>query len=368
MNKNLLKIMIIMGALGVALIIEQGENDKYLIIYNAISVICISILQIAKSIFKINYKVVTVLQLLLSILLQYFKILGIVFLIPILIFELVQDKISLISAISVNVLLLMIFSRDNLVFSVIYLIIINLYLYKAKEQMQIRNELMESNRATRDERYLMNEKIINFNKYLEQSNVMTTLRERNYLAQKLHDHLGHRITSSLMQLEVTKEILDKDVQTSRKYLVSAMDNLREGMDEIRELLRNVKPRDRIIGIEDIRESLLKFQFDTGINTILNVNGDINKLSLGQLVIIETNITEGLTNAAKYSKATEIQITFNIYNKFARIEIRDNGIGCKLINKGLGVRGIEERMNSINGRVEFYSENGFVINMIVDLGD
>ena len=58
--------------------------------------------------------------------------------------------------------------------------------------------------------------------------------------------------------------------------------------------------------------------------------------------------------------------FYIYNKIARIEFRDNGNGYKNLNKGLGLRGIEERVEMVGGRVEYYNDNGFVINMILNL--
>ena len=53
--------------------------------------------------------------------------------------------------------------------------------------------------------------------------------------------------------------------------------------------------------------------------------------------------------------------------FYRVEIRDNGRGVEKLSKGLGLRGIEERLEEINGRVECYNDNGFVVNMIINKG-
>ena len=368
MKKAIFMLIMLMGILGIALITYQGEDNAYLIIYNTISIMIVFSMQSIKNIFKFNYRLITFLQLICTIVLVYFGIHGTTLMIPILIFELLHEKISLVYTIIINTCIAALFIKSNLDFVLIYIIIINLYLYELKKHEKIRNELMSANRATREDIFDMEKKIVNLNKYLQQNDVMTTLRERNYMAQKLHDSLGHRITSSLMQLEVTKETLEKDVSLSRKYLVSAMDNLRQGMDEIRQLLRNVKPRDKVIGIEDIKEILLKFQYSTGINTSLKVEGDIDRIRTSQFVAIETNIKEALTNASKYSKATQVQVSFYIYNKFARIEIRDNGVGCKSINRGIGIKGMEERLESMNGSLKFDNENGFVIKMILNLGD
>ena len=42
-------------------------------------------------------------------------------------------------------------------------------------------------------------------------------------------------------------------------------------------------------------------------------------------------------------------------------------GAEKLSKGLGLRGIEERLEEINGRVEYYNDNGFVVNMVINKG-
>ena len=204
-------------------------------------------------------------------------------------------------------------------------------------------------------------------KYLDQNNIITVLKERNFIAQKLHDHLGHRITSSIMQLEVTKEMIGNNDEIAKKYLDTAMSNLREGMEEIRDFLRQVKPGQSVIGIETIKELVLKFQYATGIETVFLCDGDTSAIRLMELKIIEENIKEALTNAAKYSNATKITVSILVFNMFYRVEIRDNGNGAEKLSKGLGLRGIEERLEEINGRVEYYNDNGFVVNMVINKG-
>ena len=146
-----------------------------------------------------------------------------------------------------------------------------------------------------------------------------------------------------------------------------MSNLREGMEEIRDFLRQVKPGQAVIGIETIKELVLKFQYATGIETVFLCDGDTSAIKLMELRIIEDNIKEALTNAAKYSNATKITVSILVFNMFYRVEIRDNGRGVEKLSKGLGLRGIEERLEEINGRVEYYNDNGFVVNMIINKG-
>ena len=133
------------------------------------------------------------------------------------------------------------------------------------------------------------------------------------------------------------------------------------------MLNHIKPKEKVIGIEDIKESILKFKFNTMIKTILNIKGDIEKLSLSEMVVIQENIKEALTNASKYSDASEVRINIFVFNKFARVEVRDNGVGCKVIKKSLGLSGMEKRLIDIGGNLECFNDNGFVVNMIFNLG-
>lgn len=247
----------------------------------------------------------------------------------------------------------------------IYNLLILAYLFHVYILNDKIRKLKNSNRNVRDSEFTMKKKIIDLDRYLDQNQMLTSLKERNYISQKLHDKLGHRITSSLMQLEVTKETLNTDKDLSTKYLESAMSNLRDGMEEIRAFLRNIKPKDKLISIEDIKEIIYKFQYVSGIKTVLKITGSIEKVNYDLLYAIEDNIQEALTNAGKYSKATEIRININIYNKLLRVEVRDNGVGCKKVKYGLGLDGIEKRLKPYKGRIDYYNDNGFVLNMIAE---
>ena len=365
MKKTVSMLVFIMALFGILTTATNISSDISRVL-NIGCIVSICILQIIKHLSKLNTKVATAIQLTAVMLAMIYGFSGLEFLLPILIFEVLENKGNVIVCIVVSLFLIEIIIRIDFFNMAVYTVIVSLYLHEVKKQYIDNEELKAFNKGQRYERYIMQQKIVDLERYLKQNNVTVSLRERNFMAQKIHDHLGHRITSSLMQLEVTKETMGRDNEISRKYLVSAMENLREGMDEIRSVLRNIKPRDRVIGIEDLKELLLKFQYDCGIKTNLKIDGNTEKIKLNIWMVFEENLKEVLTNAAKHSEATEISVHIYIYNKIARIEVSDNGKGCENIKSGLGLRGIEERMQGIGGRVDYSNNNGFVVNMIVNL--
>lgn len=366
MKSKLVSVSILMGVLGTVLMLNQGSNNEN-IFYNCIFVLIICALEIIKYLKDNKRTIITVFENLLIALFLYFGYIGVILLFPVVFFELVNKKISIFYNTLLLSSIIFIFLREKSILYIIFAIIINAYLSQIKNYENSINDLRSANKDVRKRTYNIEEKLVSFDKYLEQSNIVSGLKERNLVAQQVHDKLGHRITGAIMQLEVAKETLDINIDVSRKYLTDAITNLREGMDEIRVVLKHIKPKEKIIGIEDIKETILKFKFNTRIKTILNIKGDIEKLSLGEMVVIQENIKEALTNASRYSNADEVRINIFVFNKFARIEVRDNGLGCKVIKKSLGLIGMEKRLIDIGGNLECFNDNGFVVNMIINLG-
>lgn len=364
MNKKITTLFMVISLL--IMYLEIGYKE--IILINSIFIIALCIFQLLKNLFKVPFKIVTIIQIFILLISIKFLSKETFLLFPILFFELVKDKLSIEKEMIFLSVIMITFLRENIAYLIIYTVMLTLYLYEIKEREEESKNLKDIKKDNRKEKFIMEEKVSNFNKYLEQNKVVISLRERNIMAQKLHDHLGHRITSSIMQLEVTKETLGKNNEMSMKYLLSAMENLRVGMEEIRTVLRNVKPKDRIITIENIKKLLLEFQYNSGIKTYFYLEGEVEKLGVKRLIVIEENIKEALTNALKYSKASQINVSILIYNKVARIEIKDNGQGCSNIKKGLGFIGMEERLEKINGKMKIDGSDGFTLNMILNLED
>ena len=364
MNKKITTLFMVISLL--IMYLEIGYKE--IILMNSIFIIALCIFQLLKNLFKVPFKIVTFIQIFILLISIKFLSKETFLLFPILFFEFVKDKLSIEKEMIFLSVIMITFLRENIAYLIIYTVILTLYLYEIKEREEESKNLKDIKKDNRKEKFIMEEKVSNFNRYLEQNEVVISLRERNIMAQKLHDHLGHRITSSIMQLEVTKETLGKNNEISMKYLLSAMENLRVGMEEIRTVLRNVKPKDRTITIENIKKLLLEFQYNSGIKTHFHLEGEVEKLGVKRLIVIEENIKEALTNALKYSKASQIKVSILIYNKVARIEIKDNGQGCSNIKKGLGFIGMEERLEKINGKMKIDGSDGFTLNMILNLED
>lgn len=71
--------------------------------------------------------------------------------------------------------------------------------------------------------------------------------------------------------------------------------------------------------------------------------------------------EALTNALRHGKASHADMVLNFSEDLVKLFIKDNGQGCLNIQKGFGLKGMEERVAALNGNIQYGSdENGFSI--------
>lgn len=365
-----LAINFFLSVIGLIKICIRKDSNEQTIIYSSLVVLIFVVIELIKEMNIIDYnkkKILSVIEIIIAIVfIKAFKLNIVLYYIPIAIFDILgyNSSLSIIIAIVLSVFLA---EKDEVFNIIIFDFLFMIYLCNVDKKNKVECKLSETNKKLRELEYVMKKKMINLDSYLEQNSVITSLKERNYISQKLHDKLGHRIAGSIMQLEVAKEVMTSDIDSGKKYLINSINNLREGMEEIRSFLHNVKPEENLISIEHINEIITKFQYFSGINCSFKISGDTESISSNVMEVFKDNIVEALTNVAKYSKATKIDISLFVYNKIVRLEIRDNGVGFDLnkeSNYGIGLKGMKERVKSIGGKINFYNDNGFVINIIV----
>lgn len=191
------------------------------------------------------------------------------------------------------------------------------------------------------------------------------LEERAELSQTLHDKLGHNINGSVYQLEAVKVLMEKDPETSKKMVQAVIDQLRGGMDEIRLILRKERPKKYKLAVLQL-EKLCEDCRARGVEAELITEGELQEISEKYWEVILDNAYEAVSNSMKYAKCSRIKISVHVLNQMIRCSISDNGIGCKEVVDGMGISGMRKRIREINGILDFETEAGFTINMLLPL--
>ena len=191
------------------------------------------------------------------------------------------------------------------------------------------------------------------------------LEERAALSQTLHDKLGHNINGSIYQLEASKVIMDKDPDKARSMIQAVIDQLRTGMDEIRAILRKERPEKRQMSLIQLNE-LCDDCNEKGVITELVTEGDLSVIPNDIWEVVLDNAFEAVTNSMRYARCSHINISILVMNKMIRVTVTDDGIGCDSVTDGMGISGMRKRVRSVGGTIDFETEAGFKVSMLLPI--
>lgn len=228
--------------------------------------------------------------------------------------------------------------------------------------------LKEENDRLREKNDILFGKIGMGAEYENQVKYLTQLEERNCLAQKIHDRVGHTLAGSLIQLEAAAMIMDSDPQKAGAMLDGVINHLKDGIESIRSTLRNIKPAPEQLGINRLKVVLDEFSLANPIKASLSYRGRLDAITNSYWRIITDNVREALTNALKYSSADAVTVGIEVLNRIIKVEIRDNGAGARSFEKGLGIAGMEERTESAGGKLIIDGSKGFSIITLLPVGE
>ncbi|MGL4761805.1 MAG: sensor histidine kinase [Sarcina sp.] len=187
---------------------------------------------------------------------------------------------------------------------------------------------------------------------------LARLEERNELGRKMHDRIGHIIAGSLLRLEAAKIVMGIDKVKGEVMIDEVTDNLRSGMEDIRDIVHKTTPLKEEIGINRIRNLLIEKLNHSGIDFEVSFSGDLSVIEYSLWNTIEEFVVEMSTNSIKYSRCSKMNFHIDIMNKIIKIQFKDDGVGGDKVVKGYGLSKIEEEVISIGGRFIIDGKNGF----------
>jgi len=191
--------------------------------------------------------------------------------------------------------------------------------------------------------------------------------ERKRIARELHDETSQGLSALMVGMDTIAMSLAQDPQRTTKHLKNSK-SIAEG------LLRNIH---RIIS--DLRPTLLD---DLGLVPAISWYGEQRLEPLGirfsveevgvrarLLPVVETSffriVQEALTNVARHAQATQVKVRLKHEDYWVTLTIRDNGRGFDPDNLdmsnspglGLGLRGMQERAETLGGMFELQTTPG-----------
>jgi len=188
-------------------------------------------------------------------------------------------------------------------------------------------------------------------------------RERKRIAGELHDGIGQYLSAANMNLESVKKQVRELSDKSKKRFLTGLSFLKTAIKETRNIAHNLMPDVlQEYGLKLVIQTLAEdMEEATDVSIEIEMNISEKEMTPQIMMNMYRIIQEALSNAVKHGKCSEIRIRLTEQMDTLQCIIKDDGIGTKLdkqhAERGMGLRSIETRIDSMAGKIDFESETG-----------
>lgn len=186
--------------------------------------------------------------------------------------------------------------------------------------------------------------------------------ERKSLSRELHDEVGQMLTALGIELANLHGLRSSDEAAFGARIDDAKRLNTDAMRAIRDLAMGLRPSmldDLGLG-PALEWQGREFSRHTGVPATVHVVGMLDDLPEAHRTCIYRVVQEALTNCAKHSKARNVVVTVNGRQDSVQAIIQDDGVGFNAESRsglGLGLLGIEERVQELDGIMHIISQAG-----------
>jgi two-component system, NarL family, sensor kinase len=200
--------------------------------------------------------------------------------------------------------------------------------------------------------------------------------ERRRIARNLHDSLGQYLTSIKMNLE---SLRCSDSPDKEEVLSSALESVERSIIETRTLSCLLHPPllDEVGFASAANWFADEFAKRSGIEVKLDLPDGMTRLPQSTEIALFRILQESLTNVYRHSGSSIVEVRLKASDHESVFTVRDfgRGMGAELIQGtqinenhfGVGLRGMQERVNDLDGNFEIQSgADGTVITVSIPL--
>lgn len=187
--------------------------------------------------------------------------------------------------------------------------------------------------------------------------------ERAHLARELHDGTSQTLVAGKLLIESAVAELEGRGQTPPDALAQALKRLNDALHEVRHLSHNLRPT--LLDTLGLPAALAHLASEFGQHARLRIEAHTEGTEIELPDEVKTVLfrvaQEALTNVAKHSQATEVDLSLAFEPGHIELRINDNGCGFNVDavsahpTAGIGLRNMRERLAAIGGRLEVHAD-------------
>jgi signal transduction histidine kinase len=187
--------------------------------------------------------------------------------------------------------------------------------------------------------------------------------ERRRIERDLHDGTQQRLVSLAMNLGMAKGALADAPEPARRAVEEAHEEAKRALTELRGFIRGLHPA--VLDDRGLDAAL------SGIAARAPLPVDVRvtvprRCSPTVEAVAYFVVSEALTNVARHANATRAEIVVEQSAGKLRVMVRDNGQGGASPDGGTGLRGLAQRVASVDGTLRIDSPAGGPTVVIAEL--
>lgn len=256
------------------------------------------------------------------------------------------------------------FSPNTFYLLLMLSIIAGLLALKTLRLTRLEHELIRLRDASTELNIVLREKNKDLMEKQDYEVYLATLHERNRIAREIHDHVGHMLSRSILQLGALvtihkEEPLNEQLCQVNETLNQAMTNIRESVHDLHD--ESIDLRQAITEATRVLRDKYDVTIDFDMTPAVPRNVKYCIISI---------IKEAVSNIIKHSNADRILFILREHPGFYQLAIEDNGSNLpssseKFMGKGgIGLNNMRERAEALNGILRITTDNGFKIIMTI----
>ncbi|MBO8137571.1 MAG: PAS domain S-box protein [Desulfotomaculum sp.] len=193
--------------------------------------------------------------------------------------------------------------------------------------------------------------------------------ERKRISIEIHDWIARYLSTLIHSIDYTLRLKKGEKDEITDNLLTMRSHCQNAAIEMRSIMNNIHPYliDKV-GLVSALESYINiYEKLNNIKVYVFYQSRSLNIPSSSEIIIYRIIQEALSNSAKHSQATEVDIHFTMAHNRLIIEIEDNGGSTGEFIPGKGMWGMKERAKLIGGDIEFENkDSGFLVTLTVPI--
>jgi len=192
--------------------------------------------------------------------------------------------------------------------------------------------------------------------------------ERKHIAYELHDELGQHLSAIRLELSYTRMRWGTGNLELREKVESMQKSIDGVIDVVRDLVTRLRPTVLDLGIASALEWLVcEFRESSQVRCEFEIDAQVEELSPLQTSLVFRLVQESLTNIGRHANARNAQVSLLRQSASYVLAVSDDGVGFEPVKvgmKSLGIEGMRERAQMLEGQLDLRTEPGKGTHIVV----